>query len=133
MTKNGMPSGLPRAVKLRDVWMIQTGEEIFFAMKATDDLIPIDSSPNEFKRDFAIQLSILRKINIAHSAAADKRKDFVVTDRFFGVSIRGDEPEYQQRVRWQAAARIRSRLLELQKRLNFCAQLCIRAAFVIEE
>ena len=68
--------------------MIQTRENLFFAMKAPVDFIRIDSAANDLKRNFAIQLSILREINIAHSTAADERKDLVMIDCLSGFNSR---------------------------------------------
>src|SRR6266853_1631395 len=60
------------AVKLRDVWVIQTGEEMLFAFEVAQHVFRVQAAANELDRDSAIQLPILREINFAHSAATDE-------------------------------------------------------------
>src|SRR5947208_5774979 len=73
------------AVKLRDVWVIETGEEMLFAFEVTNNVFRVQAAANELERDSAIQLPILREINFAHAAAADERDNLVVANDLAGA------------------------------------------------
>ncbi len=76
--------GHAAAVELRDIRMIKTGQETLFALEVTNDIVRVHSTANELERGFAMQLSILREINFAHSATADERQNFVITNYLSG-------------------------------------------------
>src|SRR2546428_2813528 len=73
------------AVKLRDVLMIQTGEQMFFALEVTDDVVRIHAAANKLECDLAMQLSIFRQINFAHAAAPDERDNLVFANSLTGT------------------------------------------------
>ena len=134
MAKNGMPSvGNAAAVELRDVWMIEAGEEKFFALKAANDVVAIHSAPNEFERGLAMQLAILRKVNIAHSAAPDEREDFVVANDLARAVFAIANKCFRREMQGRLLNKCVDVVLMFKQRFNFRAHRCIRSTFLIEK
>ena len=45
--------------------MGQAGKNLLFALKAANDVARVQAAPDDFERDFAMQLLIFREINVA--------------------------------------------------------------------
>ena len=126
--------GHAAAVKLRDVRMIQAGEETLFVFEVAKDVVCVHAATNELERGFAIQFSIVREINFAHSAAADERQNFVIADYLTGV-VRATLAHERFGCEMQGRLLDESvrRFLMFEERFDFRAQRRIRSAFLIEK
>ena len=65
---------------MRDVRVIQARQDLRFTPEMTLCFISPDSEPDQFERDLAIQLLIMRQIDFPHAATANVRTDFVIAD-----------------------------------------------------
>src|SRR5262245_46308533 len=66
------------AVDGRDVRMIQRGEYLSLAPEANESIgISRDGVREDFQRDVAIELRVAGAVDLAHTAGADLRGDFV--------------------------------------------------------
>ena len=65
---------------MRDVRMVQRREHLRFTAEPSNALgIVRDRGQEDLDRDVAIQLRVARAVDLAHSARANRRKDFVGT------------------------------------------------------
>ena len=61
-----------------DVWMVQRGEDLGFALKTRQPIgIRRQRRRDDLDGDFALQPRVRRAIDLAHAAGADLRNDFV--------------------------------------------------------
>ena len=72
------------AVQLRDVQVIEARQDLRFTPEMARCFFSSDSEPDQFKRDLAIQLLVMRQIYFPHAAAANVRNDFVIADMMAG-------------------------------------------------
>ena len=64
-----------------DVWMIERGSSLCFADKAAQSIFVIGIlCGQQLERDFAIELRIAGKINLAHPTFAQRPDNFIVAD-----------------------------------------------------
>ena len=121
------------AVKLRDVWVIETGEEMLFAFEVTNNVFRVEAAANELERDFAIQLPILREINFAHAAAADERDNLVVANDLAGAQCALAEERFGREVQGRDFDESAYALLLLEERRNLRLHRRIGATFFLEK
>ena len=70
--------GLFEAVNVRDVRMVQRGEDLRFTTEAHQAIgIIRDRGQEDFNRDVAIQLRVARLVDLAHPACTEGGEDFV--------------------------------------------------------
>src|SRR5262249_31074773 len=70
--------GLLESVDLRDVRVIQRRQQPGFALEPCDPIrIGRNGTGQDLDRDIAIELAVPRTIDLAHTAAANRRDDFV--------------------------------------------------------
>ena len=115
--------GNAAAVKLRDVRMIQAGEETLFVLEAAKNVVRIHAAANKLERDFAMQLSILREINFAHSAAADERQNFVIANCLSGVKCAIADERFRREMQRRSFNESARAFLLFEQRFNFRADL----------
>ncbi len=121
------------AVKLRDVWVIQTGEEMLFAFEVTNNVFRVQAAANELEGDFAIQLPILREVNVAHAAAANKRDDVVVGNGLTGAECALAEERFGREVQRWFFNESACALLLLEERRDLRMHRRIGATFFLEK
>ena len=69
------------SVNRGDVGMIERREDLRFAFEAREAIgIEGEQLGQDFEGDVAIQLGVARAIHLAHSAAAERREDFIWTE-----------------------------------------------------
>ena len=74
-------AGVLDAVDLRDVRMVQRGEDLGFALEARQPfLIGSEGRGKDLDRNAALQPGIARAVDLAHSAGAEQRVDVVDAD-----------------------------------------------------
>ena len=72
------PIRLFEAVDLRDVRMIQRGEDLRFAAEAGQAFGVVgDTGEEHLDGDVALELGVARAVHLAHSTAPDEGQDFV--------------------------------------------------------
>ena len=84
------------AVNVRDVRMVEGGEYLRLALKACEPVGVVRKQiRKDFDRDVAIELRVACAIDLAHSACADRRDDFVRAETSAGNKGHGtpDQPE----------------------------------------
>src|SRR5438132_3259636 len=121
------------AVKLRDVWVIETGEEMLFAFEVTNNVFRVEAAANELERDFAIQLPILREINFAHAAAADERDNLIVANDLAGAECALAEERFGREVQGRDFNESAHTLLLLEKRGSLRMHRRIGATFFLQK
>jgi hypothetical protein len=68
-----------------DVWVVQAGDRLRLALEARAALwIGTDFTPENLERDAAVQASVARLVDFAHSAGADEGLDLVGTEASAG-------------------------------------------------
>ena len=79
--KELLPVEFVEAVDLRDMRMIQGGEELGFATEASDTIrIVRERYGHDLERDFPSELGVFRAIDFAHAAAAEQGDDLVAAE-----------------------------------------------------
>src|SRR6266849_6476033 len=75
-----LTNGRADLVNVCDVWMIESSSGLCFLNEAAH-AIPIRSNlpGKHFERNLAMQLHVFRQVNLAHSAGANLRADFIAT------------------------------------------------------
>src|SRR5207237_8122242 len=64
--------------------MIEAFYQPLLVNKPAHNMVRIHAAPDELERDASLQLSILREVNLAHSAFADEGNDFVIANHLSG-------------------------------------------------
>src|SRR5206468_3666903 len=121
------------AVKLRDVWVIETGEEMLFAFEVTNNVFRVEAAANELERDSAIQLPILREINFAHAAAADERDNLVVANDLAGAECALAEERFGREMQGRDFNESAHALLLLEERRDLRTHRRIGTTFFLEK
>ena len=76
--KSAHPTGFFDAVNVRDVRMIQRREDLRFTLKTRHAIgVGGEELRQDFQRDVATELRVLRTIYLAHAARAEQTQDFI--------------------------------------------------------
>src|ERR1700733_6570265 len=60
------------SVKLRDVWVVEAGEEMLLPLEMADQFHRSHAAMDKLERDATVHFSIFREIYFAHSASSDE-------------------------------------------------------------
>ena len=61
-----------------DVWMVQRGEKLRFALETRDALRVVDESVGQdLDRDVTTELRVARAVDLAHAARTERADDFI--------------------------------------------------------